>query len=65
MIGHKITVNHRQIRYDYPRRNHQPCESRRRRIRDCIDSIRRLRTNPTSKDKYWNPAINDDYADDA
>lgn len=59
LIGHKITVNKRMIAYDYANRHDKYREVRRRRIKDCITSIRRLQNNPTDKDKYWSPAHGD------
>ena len=55
-IGHKITVNKRMITYDFANRHDKYREQRRKRIKNCIASIRRLQNNPTDKDRYENPA---------
>jgi len=55
-VGHKITVNKRLIAYDFKNRHDKYRPARRKRIKDCIASIRRLQNNPTDKDKYQNPA---------
>ena len=55
-IGHKITVNKRMIAYDYANRHDKHRKDRRKRIKDCIASIRRLQNNPTERDMYHNPA---------
>jgi len=44
------------IACDYVNRHDKHRKDRRKRIKDCIASIRRLQNNPTDKDKYWNPA---------
>lgn len=55
-LEHKITVNKRLIAYDFAHRHDKYRTARRKRIKDCIVSIRRLQHNPTDKDIYDNPS---------
>ncbi|KKM11252.1 hypothetical protein LCGC14_1721100 [marine sediment metagenome] len=55
-IGHSITVNKRLIKYNFVNRHDKQRVRRRQRIKQCIASIRRLQNNPTTYDKYDNPA---------
>lgn len=56
MISHKITVNKRQIEYDYANRHDKHQIQRKQRIKQCIASIRRLQNNPSLADIYDNSA---------
>ncbi len=56
MIGHKIEVNKRLIAYDYANRHDKHRSQRRQRIKDCIESIKRLQVNPSLRDHYDDPS---------
>lgn len=55
-ISHKITVNKRLIAHDFANRHDKHRVCRRQRIKQCIQSIRKLQTCPTDSDRYDNPA---------